>query len=335
MSVGGRHILRGMDRPLLIVNPRSGSRRTGRRLPELAAAVARTLGPVDVALTGWRGHGIELARRAVDEARELVVAVGGDGTLNEVVNGVLEAAAGSGATPAAASAAQTGTHVGLIAAGTGADFGRTLGLGRTLEAQIEALASGRERVVDVARAEVDGPQGERLTRYFINILSAGPGGLVARYVQDLPRALGGRAGYYLASVLALARSPRAELLVTVADGETTAERTLSTYVLAVCNGQVFGGGYRIAPMARLDDGRLEVISAGVDTRLRLVRSIHTSYRGEHLGIEGVEHFSCRRLTAELVDPRLRERFLMEIDGEELGRLPLSVEVLPGALKLRV
>lgn len=323
-----------MDRPLLVVNPSSGSRRTGRRLPGLVAAVERALGPVDVALTGWRGHGIELARRAADEGRELVVAVGGDGTLNEVVNGVLEAAgAAAGGTPAAASASQT--CIGLIAAGTGADFGRTLGLGRTLEAQIEALASGHERAVDVARAEVDGPGGERLTRYFINILSAGPGGLVARYVQRLPRALGGRAGYYLASVLALARSPRAELRVTVTDGEATAERVLSTYILAVCNGQVFGGGYRIAPMARLDDGRLEVISAGVDTKRRLVRSIHTSYKGEHLGIEGVEHFSCRRLTAELADPSLRERFLMEIDGEELGRLPLSIEVLPGVLTLRV
>ena len=311
-----------MDRPLLIVNPRSGSRRTGRRLPGLVTAVERTLGPIDVALTGWRGHGIELSRRAADQGRELLVAVGGDGTLNEVVNGVMGSA---GPRP----------RVGLIAAGTAADFGRTLGRERTVEAQIEALASGRERVVDVGLAEVDGPQGERLARYFINILSAGPGGLVVRYVQRLPRSLGGRAGYYLASVLALARSPRAELRLTVTDGEETAERTLTTYVLAVCNGQVFGGGYRIAPMARLDDGRLEVLSAGVDTRLRLVRSIHTSYRGEHLGIEGVEHFACRRLTADLVDPSLRGRFLMEIDGEELGRLPLSVEVLPGALTLRV
>ena len=193
------------------------------------------------------------------------------------------------------------------------------------------------RAVDVMRAEVDGPGGERLVRYFVNILSAGPGGLVARYVHRVPRALGGRAGYYLASLVALARTPRAELRVRVTPprrrltddaAAEVVERTLSTYLLAVCNGRVFGGGYLIAPMAAVDDGRLEVVSAGTRDKRHLVVNMPHVYRGTHLEVAGVEHFACGRIDVELVDEALRDRFLMEIDGEELGRLPLSVEVLP-------
>ena len=342
-----------MERPLLIVNPRAGTRRGDRGRQALVAAVEAALGAVDVALTGWRGHGIELARRAVAEERRLVVAVGGDGTLNEVVNGVLEACPPG---TASSSSSLAGPQVGLIASGTGSDFGHSVDLPATLAGQVAALASGRTRAIDVMRAEVDGPGGERIVRYSVNILSAGPGGLVVRYVHRIPGFVGGRAGYYLASLAALARTPRAEVSLRVesfedaggqggpgasvarADGRpgpTVVERTLSTYVLAVCNGRVFGGGYRVAPMAAVDDGRLEVVSGGTESRLGLVRLMPRLYSGSHLGQRGVEHFSCRRLEVALADPGQRDRFLMEIDGEELGRLPLRVEVLPRALTLRV
>jgi diacylglycerol kinase (ATP) len=345
-------------RPLLIANPSAGGRRAGRGLPAIVSAAEAALGPIDVELTARRGHGIELARRGAEEGRPLVVAVGGDGTLNEVVNGMMTArAAAADAAVADAAAARSLPRLGLISAGTGADFSRSLEGRRDRESQVAAIASGRERPIDVARAEVDGPDGERLTRYFVNILSAGPGGLVARYVQRMPTVVGGTVGYYLASLLALVRTPRAELICTItaaeavngtvgaADGSAVdgtaptpsaiVRRTLSTYVLAVCNGQVFGGGYRVAPMAKIDDGRLEVVSAGTRDKLHLVRNMQKTYRGAHLGVAGVEHFGCLRIEVALADPALHDRFLMEIDGEELGRLPLTVDVLPGALTLRV
>lgn len=326
-----------MERPLLIVNPRAGARRGDRDRPRLVGAVEAALGPVDVAVTGWRGHGVDLAFRAAVDGRGLVVAVGGDGTLSEVVNGVLAAAEPRGRGSAAVPSGRAGaTQVGFIAAGTGADFGRSIDQPAALEEQVRRLATGRTRAVDVMRAEVAGPGGERVVRYSVNIISAGPGGLVARYVHRVPRALGGRAGYYLASLAALARTPRAEVRVRLAaaDGAAVVERTLSTYILAVCNGRVFGGGYLIAPMAEVDDGRLEVLSGGTRDKRRLVAAMPRVYRGTHLRVAGVEHFACRRLDVELVDEGLRDRFLMEIDGEELGRLPLSVEVLPGAVTLR-
>jgi diacylglycerol kinase (ATP) len=328
-----------VERPLVIVNPRAGSRRGDRGRPDLVGALEAALGPVDVAVTGWRGHGVDLARRAVTEGRGLIVAVGGDGTLSEVANGVMAAGdAGEGGDASRGPAGPAATQIGFIAAGTGADFGRSVDQPATRAAQVARLADGRTRAVDVMRAEVDGPGGERVVRYSVNIISAGPGGLVARYVHRVPHALGGRAGYYLASLAALARTPRAEVRVRTtppAPGPADViERTLSTYILAVCNGRVFGGGYLIAPMAEVDDGRLEVVSGGTRDKRHLVVNMPRVYRGTHLDVAGVEHFACGRIDVDLVDEGLRDRFLMEIDGEELGRLPLSVEVVPRALTLR-
>jgi diacylglycerol kinase (ATP) len=328
-----------VERPLVIVNPRAGSRRGDRDRPALVKAVEAALGPVDVAVTGWRGHGVELARMAATEGRGLVVAVGGDGTLSEVANGVMAAGdAGEGGDASRGPAGPAATQIGFIAAGTGADFGRSVDQPATRAAQVARLADGRTRAVDVMRAEVTGPGGERIVRYSVNIISAGPGGLVARYVHRVPHALGGRAGYYLASLAALARTPRAEVRVRTtppAPGPADViERTLSTYILAVCNGRVFGGGYLIAPMAEVDDGRLEVVSGGTRDKRHLVVNMPRVYRGTHLDVAGVEHFACGRIDVDLVDEGLRDRFLMEIDGEELGRLPLSVEVVPRALTLR-
>jgi YegS/Rv2252/BmrU family lipid kinase len=317
------------DRPFLVVNPSAGSRRTGRTLPRLLATVEAALGPVDVALTGGPGHAEELARRATGDGRRLLVAVGGDGTLHEVVNGVL-GAAGAGGTPAPAA-----PQVGVIAVGTGADFGRSLDLPRDLRGQLEALASGRERTVDVARASFVGPHGEPRECYFVNILSAGPGGLVDLYVRRMPRVLGGRAGYLLASLAALARCPRARLRCVIEGDDGRHERELSTYLVGVCNGRVFGGGMRLAPMAEVDDGRLEVILVSTPDKQTLVRNIPTIYRGTHLSVTGVEHFGCRRIELELLDRAADERFWLDVDGEPLGRLPLSVEVVPAALNLRV
>jgi diacylglycerol kinase (ATP) len=352
-----------VERPLVIVNPRAGSRRGDRGRPDLVGALEAALGPVDVAVTGWRGHGVDLARRAVTEGRGLIVAVGGDGTLSEVANGVMAAGdAGEGGDASRGPAGPAATQIGFIAAGTGADFGRSVDQPATRAAQVARLADGRTRAVDVMRAEVTGPSGERIVRYSVNIISAGPGGLVARYVHRVPHALGGRAGYYLASLAALARTPRAEVRVRttppapapagVIGGRTggpgtagaerpadvaadVVERRLSTYILAICNGRVFGGGYLIAPMAEVDDGRLEVVSGGTRDKRHLVLNMPRVYRGTHLEVAGVEHFACGRIDVELVDEGLRDRFLMEIDGEELGRLPLTVEVLPRAISLRV
>lgn len=293
-----------------------------RSLARFTAAVERVLGDVDFAVTQRRGHAIDLARRAADEGRETIVAVGGDGTLNEVVNGVMQAAA---------------PRVGLIGLGTGGDFGHSLGIGRRLDDYLGAIADGRTRRVDLLRVAFCGHDGRPLARYVVNVCSVGPGGLVDRYVERIPALLGGRVSYGLASGWALVACPRARLRLRlsglVGSSAGVVGREISTYLLGLCNGGVFGGGMRLAPQAEPDDGLLDVVSIACDSKWTVVRHLPKVYGGRHLGVPGVELLRCRAVEVELLDPGAAARFALDVDGEPLGRLPLQAELLPGALTM--
>ncbi|MGD0997185.1 MAG: diacylglycerol kinase family protein [Thermoleophilia bacterium] len=332
-------------RPLLIVNPSSGKMAGGRWLARFAAAVERVLGDVDFELTARRGHATDLARRAAGEGRETIVAVGGDGTLNEVVNGVMQArqaagGAGAPAPPAPGSPAPTagGPRVGVIGLGTGGDFGGSLGIGGRLDDYLGVLAGGRTRAIDLLRVGFPDHAGEACERYVVNVLSAGPGGLVDRYVEKIPRRAGGRLSYGLAAVWALAQCPRARLRLRLAGlaghepGEVV-EREVSTYLLGLCNGAVFGGGMRLAPTAVPDDGLLDVVSIATDSKWTVVCNLPKVYRGRHLSVPGVELMRCRGIEVELLDSSAAARFALDLDGEPLGRLPLRAELLPAALAM--
>ncbi len=318
-----------MDTPLLIVNPSSGSLRGFGAVPRFAAAVERALGDVDIELTRRHGHAVELARRAAAAGRGTIVAVGGDGTLGEVVNGVMQTAAGAAGEPAPPAA-----RVGLIGLGTGGDFARGLGMGRRLDEHLAVIAAGRTRTVDLLQVSFRGHDGAPVERYVVNVLSAGPGGLVDRYVERLPSVVGGRLSYGLAAGWALARTCRARLRLRVwdeADRAQATERELATWLLGVCNGPVFGGGMRLAPGALVDDGLIDVVSIGPEHKRTVARYLPSVYRGRHVLVPGVEVLRCRGLEVELVEPADPARFALDVDGDALGRLPLRARIVPGAL----
>lgn len=320
-----------MTAPLLIVNPSCGSRREARGVTGALARVEAVLGDTVIRFTTRRGHARELAREAVGEGYQLIVAVGGDGTLSEVANGVLEASAGDGKSeaddvPTAA--------VGVIDVGTGGDFRRSLGIAPGLDACVEALASGRERLVDVGRARFAGRAGLTEERYFLNVLSAGLGGLVDRYIERLPSFLGGRAGYYLAALGAVAASKERRVQARITWEGVTREEVIPAYLIAVCNGRWFGGGMDVAPMALLDDDRLEVITITAPNKPYLADRVRGVYTGRHLQEPTVHHFPCRRIELRLESDKANRRFPLDVDGEALGFLPLSAEVLPRRLRVR-
>ena len=190
-----------MRTPLLIVNPACGARCAARGLPRVLERVEQVLGDVVIRYTARRGHARELALEGAREGYPLIVAVGGDGTFSEVANGVL--ANGDRRRAMGDAAAAIGAPVGLINVGTGGDFRRSLGIEEGFERCLEALASERERVVDVDRASFRGPNGDLIEHYFVNVLSAGLGGLVDRHIDTMPAFLGGRIGYYLAALRAV------------------------------------------------------------------------------------------------------------------------------------
>jgi diacylglycerol kinase (ATP) len=312
------------ERPLVIVNPRSGGGRAGRTFTEVRAVLERRLGPLDVAFTTKPEHAIELARSAVVAGTRLVIAVGGDGTLHEVANGVLDAKV-EGAAHAT---------VGYVGQGTGGDFRRTLGLEHRLDAYVEAIASGRVRHVDAGRLQYRAADGAARTRWFINILSAGMGGLVDRYVSETTKALGGTAAYFLASSRALLACQRGRLRCDVSLGGDRHERQVDSYMIAICNGRYFGSGMHVAPMAKPDDGRFEVVSMDAPGKLAFAAFSRRIYEGKHLSAPGVQHFACDRIRIDLDNERARPVFLLDVDGEPLGGLPLEVELVPRALALR-
>jgi diacylglycerol kinase (ATP) len=309
-------------KPLLVVNPHAAGRKSGRAYAAAAEAVDALLGPVDAAFTVRRGHGVELARTGAEEGRDLIIAVGGDGTLSEVVNGVmLSSRAGA-------------VRVGLVAQGTGGDFRRSLGLEHGLSHYLEAIGSGRERPVDVGRLTYRDDDGTTKERFFINIVSAGLGGLVDRYVASAPAWVPGSIAYYHAALRAIVHCPEARVRSrSVLDG-IEEERVLPAYVVAVCNGAFFGSGMHMAPMARVDDGVFEVVSVTQPKRLKMFQKSRTIYTGAHLREPGVVHFSCQSVTLDVEDEHHRSRFPLDVDGEPIGGVPVTVQVLPGALTLR-
>jgi YegS/Rv2252/BmrU family lipid kinase len=298
------------------VNPRSNGGATGRTLGAVRTTVERALGEIDVAVTERPGHGVELAREGALAGRPLVVAVGGDGTIHEVVNGLMQAGKGAA--------------LGIIGQGTGGDLRKTLGIEHRLDRYVEAIASGRQRALDVARFRGGG----KTEHYFVNILSAGMGGLVDRYVASASRTFGGRAAYFGASLKALVNARLGNVRCTVTLDGKTEEHRFQSYMVAVCNGRYFGGGMKVAPMAELDDGVLEVVALGATSKLGFAARSGSIYSGEHVRQPDTVHLRGQKVTLDLSNEDARERFLLDVDGEPMGGLPLEIEIVPKALPLR-
>ena len=323
-------------RPLVIANPRAGRGRTGRDLSHLVDALRSALGELDVVTTSGARQATDLAAAAAAERRPLVVSLGGDGTLHEVVNGLMRARK---ADPAARLARPPLPSLGIVATGTGGDFGRALGIAPRVEDYLAAVTGGHERSLDVGLARFAGGNGRTVERFWINVLSAGVGGLVDRYAASAPAILGGRVSYAQAALRGIVMCRRAHLRchITLPDGAEEA-RVSDSHAIAICNGTTFGGGMRIAPMARPDDGLFEVIVFETRTRWRLVGRFLTVYAGTHTSEPGVHHFACRALRLEplgpLKAPPRGGLFPLDVDGEALGDVPLAVSLVEHALRVR-
>lgn len=311
--------------PLLVVNPKSGGGATGRTFGAMRTTIENALGQVEVAMTERSGHGIDLAREGALAGHPLVVAVGGDGTLHEVVNGLMQA---KGSDYGAGKAKDV--RVGMIAQGTGGDFRKTLGLEHRLDKYLDALKSGRERSLDVGKFTGGGKTGH----YFVNILSAGMGGLVDRYVADAPRFLGGKAAYFGASLKALVNARLGNLRCKVTNDGKTDTRDVKSYMIAICNGRFFGGGMKVAPMAEVDDGKFEIVALGATSKIGFAMTSRAIYDGSHIGSAGNVHFRAEKIEIDLANDDARSAYLLDVDGEPMGGLPLRVEAVPKALTLR-
>lgn len=311
----------------VIVNPRSQNGALGSAWPDLARVVRREWGPFETLMTQAPGDATRLARTALRAGCDLVVAVGGDGTVHEVANGFFE-----GDCPI-----RPGAALGVLPFGTGGDFRRSLGVPREIAAAARVLFGGTRRAIDVGRLEFaqggrGGARGHRGHRIFVNIASFGIGGEVDRIVNASSKALGGRVSFLLGTARAALRY-RNQKVRLVFDGNDDTALTAVINNVAVANGRYFGGGMHIAPGASLDDGKFDVVILGDLTRLDLVLSGRRVYSGTHIGMPKVSHRRAMRLDASPVDPA--DEVLLDVDGEAPGALPASFTLLPGALSVVV
>ncbi|HJR07383.1 MAG TPA: diacylglycerol kinase family protein [Pyrinomonadaceae bacterium] len=310
--------------PLVIVNPASAGGATGRAWPRLASDLSTHFGAFNSAFTEKAGDARLIAEREAKSGRRLLIACGGDGTISEVANGILESGVED-------------SELGILPSGTGGDFRRTLNVPTRAADAAAALRTGRSISVDVGRVEFQNHAGARERRYFLNVASCGMGGEVIRRVEEnssgwlhsASRRIGGQLSYALASLQTTVAFTNRTLRIQLDDRP---EFRLVVANLCIANARYFGGGMKIAPEAKPNDGLLDVVAVGDLSTVEILTNVYKLYLGTHLGMQKVQHALARRISVSASNAD--DEVLIEIDGELSGRLPATFEILPRRLRVR-
>lgn len=299
---------------LIIVNPTAGGNNAARMWPHIQERLGELGVRYDAALTERPGHAIALATEGVTRGYASIVSVGGDGTLNEVVNGIMNAPSPHDVT------------VGVIAVGTGGDFVRMLGLPRAWPEACDRLIVQSTHLVDLGEAIYMTEAGEA-HRYFINVAGLGFDGEVAARTNNSPlKRIGGTLPFLTNLVLTLIAYSNKDVTVSV-DDEQRPGRMNS---VIVANGQWFGGGMWISPNSSADDGIFDVIIIGDVGKVELLQTMPRLYKGTHL-----THPRLSAARAQTVRVVSQQVMWLQADGELLGRAPVTFRMHPRALRLRV
>jgi diacylglycerol kinase (ATP) len=298
---------------VLIANPRSGRRTVGEKLREIERVLREAGLGYRIVQTDRPGHATEAARDALARGERYLVAVGGDGTVHEVVNGML-----AGDRPLAADAV-----LGVVPAGSGCDFARSFGLPGDAVRAAGHLAGDGVRPVDVGKVTVTAGAGEA-TRYFLNIAEAGLGGAVVARAATLASFLG-PARYFCGFWLSLPRFRPAEVRLEV-DGQDYAWRA---HNVVAANGRFYGGGMQISPKSQPDDGALDVLVM-VGPKSDAFTTLPKVYRARHLPHRNIVELRASRVRVE-ADPA----FPVEADGESLGTTPATFELIRTPIRVKV
>jgi diacylglycerol kinase (ATP) len=301
---------------LVIVNPRSANSSTGRRWPEIEHRLRSALSTFDTVFTERPNHATELAREGAAN-HDRVVIVGGDGTINEVANGLM-----SDDRPLRADLVMA-----IVPRGTGADFVRTMGIPHDLDAAVQRLTTGTPREVDVAKVRYHGADGSEQVRYFINQASVGMGPVVCVEVNRSSKRLGGRVSFLRGILIATFRYRSQPVLISV-DGGPAEEVLLRN--LWIANGRFSGGGICGAPRARPDDGLLDVVHVPELGFWQQALSMRRLRSGSFVNDPRVTYGTARRVEVQPAGP---VAVSIEMEGEPIGSIPATFEMLDAHLKV--
>jgi YegS/Rv2252/BmrU family lipid kinase len=255
-------------------------------------------------LSEFPGH---LGQAAAEARDSLLVVIGGDGTVNEVVNGV----------------AGTDTELAVLPGGTGQDFGRTHGVPSRFDDAVRVALDGNTRTIDLGRVELE----SGTSRLFANVGSAGMSGAVARRANAMTKRFGGRATFFYALTREFVAWQNTNVVVELEDG---VRREGPMHDVIVANGNWHGGGMKLAPDARQDDGLFDVVLIGDVGKVDFVTTAPKLYSGRYLAHPKVEPLRSSSVAISSGEP-----LPLEVDGEPIGETPARFEVVPSALRLRV
>jgi YegS/Rv2252/BmrU family lipid kinase len=274
-----------------------------------------SIGNVTILKTQKQGDGTRLTQEAVEGGASTVFSFGGDGTHNEVVNGIL--------------AATTDHHVtlGVLHAGTGGDFRKMLAEGGQLQSTLSRLPTAEAKPIDAIRVDYHNDAGEPEQRFCLNVASVGLSGVVVRNVNASSKRLGGTLTFLLGTLGAVASYKPTPLSVVI-DGEAQPEQTLTNVIIA--NGRFAGGGMLLAPNARLANQALDVLLIRDAALLKTLRLTPKLYNGQHIHSDLVDTFRATKV--EVSCPQEIDVFL-DIDGESPGKLPATFTLIPNAISL--
>jgi YegS/Rv2252/BmrU family lipid kinase len=271
----------------------------------------------EVAPTTGPGTATDLASQAIHEGCEMVVAVGGDGTINEVANGFFEN--GRPINPEAV--------LGVLCVGTGGDFIKTMNIPREPQQAVKKLLGEATKAIDLGKCAFIDHSGDQVERFFVNIADIGVGGETVERINRRARKRTGKVAYFASSLVSLMQYKNKKMRIRI-DDHFDQEKMVS--LLVVANGQFFGGGMRIAPEAKVDDQLFDVVIVGDIGTMTFLANLRRLYAGTILAHPQVELYRGKHVTVSSA-----ERALLDLDGEQPGVAPAEFTLLPFALRVKI
>ncbi len=298
-----------------IVNPNAAMGSTRRHWPRIEALARERLGPIQALHTGGPAHASRLTRQALMEGTDLIVCVGGDGTLNEVVNGFM----------GEEGPIRGNALLGFIPMGTGCDIIKTVPIPRDVIRVLDLIRELRFRAIDLGLLCYRNHHGRPAHRYFHNVASFGLGGKVDERVNRTTKVFGGFISFIWATLISLLiyNKKRIQLKVNGA-----CDQEIICWNVVVANGQYHGGGMWVAPDAAVDDGLFHITVIGDLSLPQVFLNLPKLYNGKILEVRKV--FS---LTGKRVEAQSDQQVLLDVDGEQPGQLPVTITMVPRALRL--
>jgi diacylglycerol kinase (ATP) len=304
------------EKVFVVVNPTAGGGAGHRLWPEAAQELRKRVGTFDLEETTAIGHAQYLAADAANAGYTLVIAYGGDGTVHEVVNGLME-----GRTPEKPT-------LGILCTGTGGDFVKSLDLPGDLKEQVRIACGTRSRRIDLGQIRFVNATNEEETRYFVNIASCGISADVVRRTPRYRSVLGRKSAYLAATLDSYLHWSPKKITISTEHGVLENWPAKPTTVV-VANGKFFGGGMPIAPGADPSDGYFDLVSVDKVPAYQVPLFLSLLYSRQIHRMKRVHHDRVRK-----VHLRSEGRVDLDIDGEALGSLPASFEIVPSALEVR-